>query len=315
MASLTDAGLPITKALRQHLPGSFRHIADILANDIEAGKGRLYELMQEHRKIFSDFECQIVKVGENTGRLENSFKVLADFYQERLELTSNLISGILYPAFVYHFAAVMIPIISLITGECSIMGVIIRIILALGIPYFLVISFFIYLWLVKNYQLQYPLFISKFWISIPLFGILIRKINYARFFHAYSIAIESGLSAVDGVILGAGSCGNAWLKDSFMLTASEIKNNNCPFSEALKRNIFPADRGSVAIQLMESGEVSGRSDDSAAKLAELYRTESQSAMKIIVAIVPKVIYFCVAIYIGWKIINFWSNIFAKTTRI
>ena len=315
MASLIDAGLPITKALRQHLPSSFQDLAKSLANDIEAGKGQLNELMQNYPEVFIDFECRIVKIGEETGSLDRSFKILADFYQERQALGSNLIAGLVYPAFVYHFAAVLIPFISFIMEECSLLGTIIRIALALGIPYALGLTFFTYKCLESQRKIKAPMSLSSFCLNIPLLGILIRKLNYARFFHVFSITISAGINMVDGVILAAGSCGNAWIRCSFLKTAEEIKIENMPFSEALRHQIHPKDNESIAVQIMENGELSGKNDESAAKIAEIYRNESQSAMKLIVSIVPKAVYICMAIYIGWVIISFWSKIFSKTTSL
>lgn len=315
MASLIDAGLPVTKALRQPHPASLKSITRLLADDIEAGQGQLNELMQNHPGIFSDFECKIIKVGEETGHLENSFKALAEYFQERRELTTNLISGFAYPILVFHVAAVLIPFISFITGACSVTGMVIRILLALGIPYSLTIAFFLYLCLAKHKQISPPVFLSKFCLSSPLIGSVIRKLNYARFFNAYSIAIQSGLNAVEAVILATGSCNNTWIHNSFLRTADEIKNQGCPFSEALKRNIYPNDRESIAVQIMESGETAGKGDESAAKIAEIYRGESQSAMKLLVSIVPKLVYLAMAIYIGWTIIRFYSRLFSQTTSL
>lgn len=315
MASLIDAGLPVTKALRQPHPNAIKKVVRQLAEEIDAGHGQLSELMQNHPGLFSDFECKIIKVGEETGRLEKSFQVLAEYFEERRDLTSTLLSEIAYPLLVFHCAAVLIPFISFITGECSMIGMFVRMALAIGIPYLLVISFFVYKWLEQRRKVQLPLFFSKFCLGTPLFGTLLRKLNYARFFHAYSISVTSGLFTVDGVILAAGSCGNSWIKNSFMQTAEIIKNNGCPFSEALKATIYPADRESIAIELMATGEMSGKSDESAAKIADIYRSDSKAGMKMVVSIVPKVVYLCMAIYIGWVIINFWSNLFAKTTSL
>lgn len=315
MASLIDAGLPITKALRQRSHGTFSRIGQVLADRIEQGDGRLYELMADYPQIFSDFEHRIVKVGEETGRLENSFKVLADYYQERSAMISNLWAGLGYPIFVFHFAAVLIPFISFILGSCSLTGMIIRIILAFGIPYSLLIGFLLFRWFEKHNRIQPPIALSRLWISFPLFGKVTRKYNYAQFFHSYSIAIQSGLGAAEAVILGAEACGNAWVRDSFLRTAEGIKNSSCPFSEALINNIYPADRDSICIQIMESGEMAGRSVESAAKIAEISRNESVAAMKLIVSIVPKVVYLCLAFYIGWKVITFWGNILSQVNSL
>ena len=48
-------------------------------------------------KIMPDYACSLVSVGEKTGRLEETFASLADFYTKRDELSESIRSAVVYP--------------------------------------------------------------------------------------------------------------------------------------------------------------------------------------------------------------------------
>ena len=64
------------------------------------------------------FDLALIEAGEQSGRLDACFKLLALYYQERAQMAKQVISDLLYPLFVFHFAIVLFPFISFVqTGN------------------------------------------------------------------------------------------------------------------------------------------------------------------------------------------------------
>ena len=96
---ITHSGLPLSEGF------------DILRNneDDPAEKAlmeKLYEAANvgdnitgvlKDSKIVPEYACSLVAIGEQTGRLEETFASLADFYLKRDELTQSIRSSVVYP--------------------------------------------------------------------------------------------------------------------------------------------------------------------------------------------------------------------------
>src|SRR3989344_5152714 len=92
--------------------------------DLQAGS-TISKALTKHPDIFSDFYVNMVKSGEETGKLNETFNCLADYLDRNYEVVSKAKNTLVYPAFVITvFIAVMtlmftviIPKISLIIIE------------------------------------------------------------------------------------------------------------------------------------------------------------------------------------------------------
>jgi type II secretory pathway component PulF len=59
-------------------------------------------------KVFSDFYVNMVRAGEESGKLDQTFLFLADYIDRSYELTSKARNALIYPAFIMvTFVAVM----------------------------------------------------------------------------------------------------------------------------------------------------------------------------------------------------------------
>ncbi|OGV56319.1 MAG: hypothetical protein A2017_14510 [Lentisphaerae bacterium GWF2_44_16] len=315
MASMIEAGLPLSKALKQRHSGIFRKTAPEIAAGIEAGKGSLSDIMAGYPHLFSETDCALVKAGEQSGKLDKVLKSLAENLEFQQNIKSTVISNMLYPAFLFHFAAIAVPAISVLTGKLSPAGAVFNAVFTL-LPVYavaLALSFPGIFNFMRNTSVM--MFISGALLQFPLLGSLIRKLNYARFFMIYAMTLESGISTIKSVRISATACMNKYLRAIFMKTADTMEEEGITFAEAYGRYIFPSDITSVSLSLMESGELSGKPDETAAHIARLYKNEAEESIKRITSIVPKLIYFIMVIYLAWNILSFWSSIFARTSAL
>ena len=91
LATLEGAGLPRVRALEQSYPWPFDRAAHTMAALIGRQGVTLSEAMTEHPRLFSQFERSLVRVGEQTGRVEQVFRSLAEWYELVNRLRSQVI--------------------------------------------------------------------------------------------------------------------------------------------------------------------------------------------------------------------------------
>jgi type II secretory pathway component PulF len=75
------------------------HKLSQICDDLQAGVS-ISGALARHPDVFSDFYVNMVKVGEETGKLNQTFLHLADYLDRQYSLTSKTKNALIYPAFV-----------------------------------------------------------------------------------------------------------------------------------------------------------------------------------------------------------------------
>src|SRR6266481_667238 len=78
-----------------------------ISDDLQAGNS-ISKALDKHPKIFSEFYVNMVRAGEESGKLDQTFLFLADYIDRSYELESKARNALVYPAFITStFVAVM----------------------------------------------------------------------------------------------------------------------------------------------------------------------------------------------------------------
>ena len=130
MYNLTKAGLPLDRAIRG-LEASLsnpamRRVLKSVIQSLERGN-TLSEGMSQHPKVFNDLFLSLVRVGENTGRLDLAFQDLGRYMEIERNTDKQLKSATRYPMFVLMamagaLAVVTVFVIPAFSGVFSKMG-------------------------------------------------------------------------------------------------------------------------------------------------------------------------------------------------
>ncbi len=315
LATMESAGVPLLRSLRQRQAPGFSRVAGQIAAALESGRGRLSEVMQDYPKLFSPMEQRLIHLGETTGNLEAVFTSLASWYDGQLRLKRQLISGLVYPALQYHVAAVLIPVVQFFMNQGTVPKLAFNVMVLSGAPYALLFAVKVLLpaltptFILRSDVLEHLL------LSLPLFGALTRKINLYRFFQTWSLALRSGLSAAPAVALAADTCSSRVIRRKLHAISGVMGRANCPFSEAF-RKVWPGgDRAGIILNMVETGEKSGHLDETSARLATMYRDESEQAFAVIGKVVPVLVYLALAGYLAFQIVRFWSQLVGNITSL
>ncbi|MCI0702713.1 MAG: type II secretion system F family protein [Planctomycetia bacterium] len=105
----------IFKQLAKSGPRALRSLAEELAHKLADGQS-LEEALEPHRDQFPPLFLELVAVGEQTGRLEDTFQELEEYYQATLSTQRNFRAQMAYPAIQFIAAVFIIAALIFILG-------------------------------------------------------------------------------------------------------------------------------------------------------------------------------------------------------
>lgn len=80
----------------QNYSAFFRGILEVIYEDVKSGVV-LSAALEKHAKVFPNFFCHMVYVGEQSGKLEAVFEALADYYERDAAIRRKVKSALSYP--------------------------------------------------------------------------------------------------------------------------------------------------------------------------------------------------------------------------
>ncbi|MBQ3012938.1 MAG: type II secretion system F family protein [Clostridia bacterium] len=293
----------------------FKSVLQVISEDIKGG-AMLSEALDKHKKIFPDFFCSMVHVGEASGKLDTVFVSLADYYEKDSAIKRKVKSALSYPSML-ALMTVAIAILMLafvvptfreslasldveITGLTKAVydisdfflvygGLVIAAIIILGGVIFL---------LSRTAKGKRVIDVIK--IKAPLIGRIQVNLITARFARAFSILLSSGMdlaSALDAVTI---ILGNSYVKERFEEAATDVHNGVTLTDAFQKQKLFPP----MLLQMLAVGEqtasleeVLSRScaffDDQVDTSLTSLTSKIQPTMLVIMGLIVGVLFFAV----------------------
>ncbi|MFA6315239.1 MAG: type II secretion system F family protein [Candidatus Paceibacterota bacterium] len=269
----------------------------IVADDLQSGSS-MSQAMAKHPKIFSEFYTNMVKAGEESGKLDETFQYLADYLERTYELSSKVRGALIYPAFVVvTFFTVMILMFTMVIPKIS--GIItesgaeipIYTQVILGISNFLVQYFFILAVIFAVIVFFVIRFIrtpagsmafDQFKLTIPYINTLFRKMYLARMADNMNTMLISGIPIIRALELTADVIDNK-VYEQIMHNAVESVKGGKTLSEALSNNneYIPG----IMVQMTKVGEETGEVGNILKTLARFYGREVATAVDSLVSLI------------------------------
>ena len=275
-----------------------RRISEV-ADDIQGG-ATISKALAKHPKVFTTFYVNMVKAGEEAGKLDETFMYLADYLDRNYAVSSKAKNALIYPAFVvFTFVAVMslmltlvIPKISTIITESG-QPIPVYTQIVIGFSNFLVnygilflialviLGFFIY----KNTrgekgQLAY----DEAKLSLPYIGNLYKKLFLSRIADNMNTLLISGIPMIKALELTADVV-DSKVYEGVLKRAMEMVKGGRPLSEALSGN---PEIPSIMIQMSKIGEETGELGSILNTLAKFYQREVVNAVDTLVDLIEPV---------------------------
>jgi len=280
-----------------------------ITDDVKAG-APISGALARHNNIFSDFFVSMVKSGEETGRLSETFNYLADYLDRSYELTSKTRNALIYPAFVIgSFIVVMMVMITFVIPK---LGDIIKetgqdlpiytkivigasdFISSYGI-FLLLILIGLIIFLVRYVKTKAGHeALDRFKLTIPYVGDLYRKLYLSRIADNLNTMLSSGISMVRALEITADVVNNDVYKGILLRSVEGVKAGNA-VSDVLSTH--PEIPG-IIIQMMKVGEESGKLGFVLETMAKFYRREVNAQVETIVSLIEPVMIVFLGVGVG-----------------
>jgi type IV pilus assembly protein PilC len=283
-----------------------KYLASILtevADDIQGG-APISKAMARHPKAFNAFYTNMVRSGEESGKLSETFGYLADYLDRTYAVMSKASNAFIYPVFVvFVFIVVMVLMLTLVIPNVT------SILTSSGtpIPFYtqvvidlsnLLIHYGFYLafivvaaGIVSWRMLQTPqgtLFFDSIKLDIPLIGDLYLKLYLSRIADNFSTMLASGVAVVEMIDITSTIVGSRTFEEILKETSDAVKAGSS-ISDALGKH---SDIPGIMIAMIRVGEETGELGTILQTLANFYRREVETSIDTLVDLIePAMIVF------------------------
>ena len=324
MTTFINAGVSLTKSINNigHSQKNivFRRILNDVYEDINAGND-FSEALAKHPTAFDQMYVNIIKAGEATGQLEKSLDSLAIYMEKSAAMKQAIKSAMMYPKFVMGFTVlIVIGIIKFIIPVFEDMygGMGAELPAPTAFLIFLsglfesnlleIIGVIILLFVVKKFAFKTKIVNNmwdKFTINIPTFGSLIQQIIITKVTSTLSLMMSSGTPIIQCLNIAGKVSDNNEYEMAMEKAIVDVKNG-VELSVALKRtNRWP----DIMIQLIETGEETGKIDELMQKVADYFDEEVQVKIKGFASLIEPLLIVIMGVVIGGIVIAIYLPMF------
>jgi type IV pilus assembly protein PilC len=305
---LTAAGIPIVRALEQikHNPPapSFHEPLQRLLDELAKG-ATLAESLQALDWLPA-FDLALITAGEQSGRLDACFRMLADYYNDRARVIKQVIAQLIYPVGLIHFAAFIFLIVLPFAGSqfnASLPLLCAKAALILS-PLYGAVALMIYASQSKHGE-NWRAVMESLLRPVPILGTARHYLALSRLAAALEALISAGVNIFEAWDLAATASGSPALRRAVAAWKSRVVAGQMP-SEAVR--LCPLFPGTFA-NLYASGEVSGKLDDSLRQLNRIYNEDGTRKLNAFATWMPRLVYMLVALLIAYEVVHFYLGYF------
>lgn len=300
IATLFEAGVSALKAFRllaaendnKELQRQLTGVAD----DIESGVS-LSDALSKRPELFSPFYVNMVKAGEESGKLNESFLYLADYLDRDYELRQKVKKALTYPMFVVGtFIVIMVGMFVFVIPKMAAMfadqgaelPMITKIVLGTS-------EIFVKYWIIV-----FPVMIIGGWLfyrwiqteegtrkmdeiktKTPVFKNLYQRIFLTRLADNMNTMLSSGVPIVRSIDITSAVVDNVVYKDLLKRVSTKVQSG-VAFSKALyEEPLVP----NILVQMVRIGEETGELGYILKNLATFYKRELDTAIDNVIGLI------------------------------
>lgn len=304
-----------------------RSVLTQISDDLQGGSSMSVAL-GKHPKVFSDFYVNMVRAGEESGKLDETFLFLADYIDRSYELTSKARNALVYPGFIMAtFVGVMtlmltviIPKIgSILTDSGQALPFMTQVVLGFStflVDYgiFALIALIIGGYFAYRYG-QTPsgrLVFGRARLTVPYIGTLYQKLYLSRIADNMHAMLTSGISAVRAIEITAAIVDSP-IYEAILREALDGVKAGSPMSQTFAR--YPDEVPAIMVQMLQIGEETGELGSILERLAKFYNREVNSAVDTLVALIEPALIILLALGVGFLLASVLLPIYNTASSI
>jgi type IV pilus assembly protein PilC len=286
----------------------FRTVLMEVKKLVESGL-QLAESMERFPRIFQPQFISLVKAGESSSALPETFMELKRYMEWQEAIMADVRQATIYPVVVLIVVSALVMVLFTFVIPKFVM-LLNSVKVALPWPTRIifgvsdVVKATWWIWLLcmtvgpaavaigQHYSKKFAIFCDKVKFRLPLFGGLIHMLVISRFAHNLGILYSSGVSIVNSLKLTRGLVGSIWVSTLLEDIVARVEAGDS-LSEGIRRYpVFPP----LLVRMVVMGENTGNLDAALSNVATYYNTIVPRKIKKIFAIMePMLIVFLVGL--------------------
>ena len=311
LAQLVSAGIGLVPALQLLLrnppDASYREPIQRQLEKIQQG-ATFTDSLRATAGWLPELDIALIEAGERSGRLDDCFQKLSEYYHERARLLKQALSQLAYPLGLVHCAAFVFLVILPFAGSqfhASLPWLLVLAGLKL-LPLYAGAGLIVYV-LQGRHGERWQLLVEQGLHRVPLLGTARRQIALSRLALTLEALINAGVNIIQAWELAAQACGSPSLRRAILGWRAQVDAGMTPGEAVGRCGLFP----DLFTHYYNSGEVSGKLTESLDRLSRHYREEGSRRLQAFAEWTPRLIYGIVAVAIGFKIVEFYTGYFSQ----
>ncbi|MCD6550212.1 type II secretion system F family protein [bacterium] len=319
LGMMIKSGVPLREAVLEIRKGTrsrkFKAVLEGVIESLDNGES-LARSLSRYPDVFDPLFVNLIKVGEESGTLEETFRYLAIQLEKTYSLSKKIKSAMLYP-------------ILILTATFTLIGVLALFIFPKLIPLFegfnieLPLPTRILLWGVKTVQnygifvamiilffLGFLVFISRLRpvksffhhliLKLPVVRKFSRDSNLAYLARTLGTLVKSGVPIIEALDITSKTLKNIVYQDYLRKSVLSIqRGKEIGLSLAKEPKLFP----SVFSRMISTGEKTGRLEEALFYLADFYESEIDDAAKNLSQVLEPVLLIMVGFLVGFVAVS------------
>lgn len=277
-----------------------------VGNDIQSGS-QIYVALSRHPSVFSSFYVNMVRSGQESGKLSEVFNYLADYLDRNYEITSKARNALIYPAFILlTFGVVMTLMMTLVIPNLAAMltdsgqNIPLYTKIIIGLSFFMR-KYFLFIAIAVVLSVGYVVYyartpagrevVAKARLEIPGVGGIFEKIFLSRMADNLSTMLGSGIQILRALEITGQVVQDPVFERILNETALDVKGG-MPLSEAFRKHEqIPG----IIVAMIKIGEETGNMSGILQTMAKFYRREVNNAIDTLVGLIEPLIIVILAV--------------------
>jgi MSHA biogenesis protein MshG len=294
MYALLKAGVPIMRALGGlQQSANNRSLAEVIGDlraSLDAGR-ELSAAMRNHPRVFNAFYVSVIRIGETTGELDQSFNRMFEYMEFDKEIRDRIKAAVRYPIIVLVVIATAVAIVNF-----AVIPAFAKIFESQKVPLPLLTqiligtsNFFLAYWPALLLALAAAAFGLQVYVGseqgryqwdrwklrLPLAGSIILRATLARFARGMALAIRAGVPIVQAMSVVAEVVSNSHMALRIRNMRDGIERGETVLRTATAAGIFTP----VVLEMISVGEETGELDELMTEVADMYEREVDYEIK------------------------------------
>ncbi|MDD0974264.1 type II secretion system F family protein [Pseudomonas fontis] len=325
LATLFQAGIPLLQGFDIIAEGcnnpALQTLVNALKTDINAGNS-LADALRKHPRHFDALYCNLIAVGELTGRLDTLLDELATYQEKREALRARMKKAMIYPMLVlmvgFGVAALLLLKVvpqfeSLFAGFGAQLPAFTQAVIHLadwlGNHLLLMLGMTVGTVLAARQAYQkrpaFRLWALQHAMQLPILGALLQHAAMARFARTLSTAFAAGVPLLEALGPVASASGNALYEQAIQRLRQALASGSS-LSAAMRANpLFPP----LSVQMCGIGETSGTLDDMLKRIAGHHEQAIDHLLDKLASLLEPLIVLILGLMVGSLVIAMYLPIF------